>query len=422
MKRLIIVIVGVCFTLSMSAQPANSRVTQSNTNTTRPAATATPTTRPTTTAAPTTRPTTTARPTTTPAQPSGVTRQTANRNTQAAKPAVSRASIMFPTAVEVPEDVVWRRDIYRELDLSKDANAPLYYPVEPQEGRINLFTLLFQLLNTGTIPAYTYDPSGLENFNKENRMHFKDMLDRYEIPYEVNGNTIKVEPIDIPSNDVLTYFVKESSYYDQHTATYHSRVVALCPVMHRSGGYVDFNSPSMSADVQKSPLFWVKMEDIEPYLSQHMVMTSNINNAATMSMADFFETNKYKGTIYMTTNMQGKPLSQVVGESFQMDFESDSVMFDTEAASKSALQREQNRIEKEIADFEKHIWAAPVDSVALARQDSIAAAEATSKKAKKASTRSTARQTTSKAEKTKKEKAPSSGGSAPRVSVRRERH
>ena len=70
----------------------------------------------------------------------------------------------------------------------------------------------------------------------------------------------------------------------------------------------------MSADVQKSPLFWVKMEDIEPYLSQQMVMTSNINNAATMSMADFFETNKYKGDIYMTTNMQGKSLAQMVNE------------------------------------------------------------------------------------------------------------
>lgn len=415
MKRIIIVILGICSTLSMSAQPANSRVTQSNTNTTRPTTTAAPTT-------PATRPTTTARPTTTPAQPSGVTRQTTTRNTQAAKPSVSRASIMFPTAVEVPADVAWRRDIYRELDLTKDANAPLYYPVEPQEGRVNLFTLLFQLLNTGKIPAYTYDPSGLENFNTSNRMHFKDMLDRYEIPYEVNGNSIKVNPVDVPSNEVLSYFVKESSYYDQHTATYHSRVVALCPVMHRSGSFVDFNSPSMSADVQKSPLFWVKMEDIESYLSQNMVMTSNYNNAATMSMADFFDTNKYKGTIYMTTNMQGKSLAQMVGDSFQMDFDSDSVMYDTEVASKNALQREQNRIEKEISDFEKHIWAAPVDSAALARQDSIAAAEATSKKAKKASTRSTARQTTTKAEKTKKEKAPSSSGSAPRVSVRRERH
>ena len=404
MKRIIIVILGICSTLSMSAQPANSRVTQSNTNTTRPTTTAAPAT-PATRSTTTTRATTTTRPTTTQAQPSGVTRQTATRNTQAAKPAVSRASIMFPTAVEVPADVVWRRDIYRELDLTKDANAPLYYPVEPQEGRVNLFTLLFQLLNTGKIPAYTYDTSGLENYNKDNRMHFKDMLDRYEIPYEVNGNTIKVEPIDIPSNDVLSYFVKESSYFDQHTATYHSRVVALCPVLHRSGGYVDFNSPSMSADVQKSPLFWVKMEDIESYLSQNMLMTSNINNAATMSMADFFETNKYKGTIYMTTNMQGKSLAQMVGDSFQMTPDSVALdmEFDPELASQKALQREQNRIEKEIKDFEKHIWAAPVDSVALARQDSIAAAEAATKKTKKAvSTRTTARST--KSESTKKEK------------------
>ena len=49
-----------------------------------------------------------------------------------------RAQISFPTAVEMPEEVVWRRDIYRELDLSKDANAGLYYPVEPQGKQLNL--------------------------------------------------------------------------------------------------------------------------------------------------------------------------------------------------------------------------------------------------------------------------------------------
>ena len=431
MKRSIIAVLCITLALTASAQPARSRVTQNNAQSnTQPATT---TTQPATTTT-NRQTTTTTRPTA--SQPSGVTRQTTTRTTQAAAPSVSRASIMFPTAVEVPVDVAWRRDIYRELDLTKDTNAPLYYPVEPQEGRVNLFTLLFQLLNTGKIPAYTYDTSGLENFNQSNRMHFKDMLERYEIPYEVNGNSIKVEPIDIPSNEVLSYFVKESSYYDQHTATYHSRVVAIYPVMHRSGSFVDFNSPSMSADVQKSPLFWVKMEDIEPYLSQQMVMTSNINNAATMSMADFFETNKYKGDIYMTTNMQGKSLAQMVNEaqanaasdlSFDDMQDNDSAAFDSdfdlgfpsEADSKKALQREQNRIEKEIKDFEEHIWNTPVDSVALARQDSIAAS---SKKAKKVSTRTTARQTSSKAENTKKEKAPSSSGNAPRVSVRRERH
>ena len=43
-----------------------------------------------------------------------------------------RAQISFPTAVEMPEEVVWRRDIYREISLDQDANSGLYYPVEPK--------------------------------------------------------------------------------------------------------------------------------------------------------------------------------------------------------------------------------------------------------------------------------------------------
>ena len=41
------------------------------------------------------------------------------------------------------------------------------------------------------------------------------------------------------------------------------------------------------------PLFWVKYSDLEPYLNRQTVMTSNLNNAATMSVDDYFTTNKY---------------------------------------------------------------------------------------------------------------------------------
>ena len=41
-----------------------------------------------------------------------------------AEKTVDRASLQFPVAVEVPEDVVWRRDVYRQLDLTLDKNAP----------------------------------------------------------------------------------------------------------------------------------------------------------------------------------------------------------------------------------------------------------------------------------------------------------
>ena len=344
---------------------------------------------------------------------------------------VSRASLMYPTAVSVPDDVPWRRDVYRELDLTKDENAALYYPVEARGNEMNLFTLLFRLLNTGKIPAYEYKLDGKEDFTQANRMHFKDMLERYNVFFEIDGNKINVNDADVPSAEVLSYYVKESTYYDEQTATFHSRVVALCPILHRSDDF--------SFDTRKYPMFWVKIEDVEPYLSQRMIMISNLNNASRMSMADFFATNKYKGTIYMTTNMQGKSLQQEVAARQQAEAEKAAGVVDSLALRETqAMQREQNRIEKQLADFEKHIWETPVDSAELARKDSIAAAEAAAKAAKKsrrvrrasnseeastdsASSSRSSRRNSAATKKEKKEKS-SSSGSASRVSVRRQRH
>ena len=332
------------------------------------------------------------------------TRSASAKKAQDATP--SRASLMFPTSVDVPETPTWRRDIYRTLDLTKDENAPLYFPVEPQGDNINLFTLLFQLLNTGKIPAYEYKLDGVEDFQQSNRMHFKDMLERYHIFYEVNGNSIKVEPSDIPSAEVLSFNVKESSYYDQHTATFQSRVVAICPVLHRTD---DFDTR-----VNKYPMFWVKYDDVKTYLSGREIMTSNLNNAARMSMEDFFATNHYKGEIYMTTNMQNRSLQQY-------------------CATDSLLKKEQKRIEKEMTDFEAHIWATPVDSAEIAKRDSIAALADKGKKSrrmassdsKSSSASRTSRRSSSSSEKTSKSSSKSSGGSSSsgqRASVRRQRH
>ena len=39
-------------------------------------------------------------------------------------------------------------------------------------------------------------------------------------------------------------------------------------------------------------------------------MTSNLNNAAVMSVDDYFTKNMYKGKIYKTNNMQGLTIAQ----------------------------------------------------------------------------------------------------------------
>ena len=97
---------------------------------------------------------------------------------------------MFPTTATMPEDVVWKRDIYRQLDLTKDKNAPMYYPVEPMGRQVNLFTYLFRLILTGRINAYTYKLDGNESFDEKDKLAVKDMLERYGIYYEENNGKL----------------------------------------------------------------------------------------------------------------------------------------------------------------------------------------------------------------------------------------
>ena len=321
-----------------------------------------------------------------------------------AEKTIDRASLQFPVAVEVPEDVVWRRDVYRQLDLTLDKNAPLYYPVEPSAGQINLFTYLFDLLLTGKITAYQYKLDGNESFTSRDKVDVKELLERYHIYYEEQNGRPRVNASDIPSAEVSRYYIKESSYFDQRTSTFRTKVTALCPVLMRGDDF--------GGEATPYPLFWLKYDDISTYLARHTMMASNYNNVTNMTAADYFSMNLYDGKIYKTNNMQGKGLANY-------------------CKTDSAMANEQKRIEKQLSDFEKHVWGHD-DSVAV---DSTAAKEAVETKKEKASrtTRNSRRASASsddskkaKAEKTKvsKTRRGSSGGggaSTPRVTVRRQR-
>ena len=72
-----------------------------------------------------------------------------------------RARIKNEVESKKPSHIVWERLIYREVDLTKGTNnAALYYPVKPQGGRQNLFTLIFKLLADNKITAYRYLEAG----------------------------------------------------------------------------------------------------------------------------------------------------------------------------------------------------------------------------------------------------------------------
>ena len=308
----------------------------------------------------------------------------------------TRAKIGFPTTAAMSEDVVWRRDIYREMSLEDDANAGLYYPVEPMGSQMNLFTYLFKLMMSGYVKAYEYRLDGNEVFDESAKVKLLDFLDNYHIFYERKDGKVRLDNSDIPSREVKGYYIKESAYYDQGTSTFHRKVLALCPIMMREDDFGD--------GATKYPLFWMKYDDIAPFLSKQTIMTSNINNAATMSIDDFFTLNRYKGKIYKTTNMLGRTLAQYCPDD-------------------STMAREQQRIEQELLDFENNIFGDQAKKDSL---DSIAKVQADTKvktkKAKKANRRSSGNDDGEKVSRKRRSSSPASATTPARVSVRRERH
>ena len=101
------------------------------------------------------------------AQPRARQSQQAQQKQQAGQTLTTRAQISFPTSAAMSEDVVWRRDIYRELDLNEDANAGLYYPVEPIGSQMNLFTYIFKLMMTGQVRCYEYRITTISSMRRQ---------------------------------------------------------------------------------------------------------------------------------------------------------------------------------------------------------------------------------------------------------------
>ena len=303
-----------------------------------------------------------------------------------------RMQISYPVALDVPEEVVWRRDIYRELDLNVEANSGLYYPVQPIGKQMNLFTYIFKLAQGGYIPIYEYSTAndGQDDFSDAAKVTLKTVLTDHHIYFTEKDGKLQVDNSDIPSQDVTKYYLKESAYYDQSNSSFHIKVLALCPIMY-------------DKDFGTEPLFWVKYSDLEPFLSRQTIMTSNFNNAAVMSLDDYFTLNKYDGKIYKTNNMLGKTLIQMV---------------DGDA---TRLTEEQKRIEAELEAFKNNIFG---DKAKRDSLDSIANIHPQNVKAMaKAKKTTAAKVPKAKKEKTSRSSSTTSAASpAARVSVRRQRH
>lgn len=233
------------------------------------------------------------------------------------------------------EETPWQHIVYRELDMNKDANASLYFPVEPMNGLTSLFRVIMDAFTKGELPAYEY-LDGREVFTDKFLVKPKDILDKFEIYYQTKQapkggqEILEVAESDVPSAEVLSYFIKERWEFDQKHSRYQTRILCICPVLHRSG---DFSSEAV-----KYPMFWINYEDLRPFLRDHLVVSQGMNTAARFTMEEYFTLGQYQGDIYKEQNLRGLSLKQQFGD------------------NPDSLRMVQEKLDADLRAFEDSIW------------------------------------------------------------------
>ena len=250
-------------------------------------------------------------------------------------------------------DLQWMKVIQREVDLEKGKNAALLYPELPNEDGENLYFIIMRLLAKNQITAYN---SMDEIFTDEHKIDVGQMFDNYGIYYtEAKGSTAKnpiyeFEDADIRSNQVKSYYIIEKWEFDTRSNRMKANVQYICPVLHQVDDW--------SGETARYPMFWVKLNDIRPYMAQQYIFTDDDNNLPRYSIDDFFKLNMYTGDIIKTKNLRNLSLKQ---------------MFPDTVAYKHA----QDSIEQRLRSFNQDLWVPPLDVLqARAEAEEKARAEA----------------------------------------------
>lgn len=250
-------------------------------------------------------------------------------------------------------DLAYMREIYRQLDLTKPENTPLYYPEDIVDGQKNLFRLILDLVVDGSVPAYEY-LDGREVFTDQYKVNVADMLDRFGIYYTAGkGSTERnpkyvIEEADVPTGQVLNYYILEKWEFDRRSNRMKTRVEAICPVLNRSS---DFGGDA------RYPMFWVKYDRLRPHLASQYIFLSDDNNLPQYSIDDYFNLGMYDGEIYKTRNLRNLSMMQMYPDP-------------------DDLARAQDSIDNRLRNYGKDMWV-PTREEYLAqkeREEAIAAA------------------------------------------------
>lgn len=200
-------------------------------------------------------------------------------------------------------DVMWKKRVWREIDVREKQNVAFRYPGDENTGGGYFIEILMDAIKKGKLKAYSnFDDRFTTALTKEQileQMTGKD--DSTPVQDPVTGETkIVVTHKEFDVDLVTKYRVKEDWIFDRNLGRMVVRIIGIAP-------YVDILDPNTLTLRGSSALFWIYYPEAREVLAQYEVFNPE-NDVQRLTWNDFFEGRFFSSRIIKISN----PFDEVI--------------------------------------------------------------------------------------------------------------
>lgn len=194
------------------------------------------------------------------------------------------------------DDVMWKKRVWREIDVRQKQNMPFIYPGDENTGGGSFIEILIDAVKKGKVMAYApFDERFTTAFTKDQIMDV--LIGKPDTVYIENPETgeqeMKISRTDFDPNSITKFRIKEDVIFDRNLGRKVTRIIGLAPLLDKKSSSGEY--------IGTAPFFWLYYPDIRDVLAQYEVFNPE-NDVARMTWDDYFEGRFFASYIYKISN------------------------------------------------------------------------------------------------------------------------